>query len=126
MLERDNEADGIVLYALPNTAEEAQELARLAMRSEARDRVDVLVALPRSVDALGASFRELELLRWVLGNTPGLEGDPVARKELRARLHAAERVLTFELGQLFAPAASSSTTWFHRGIEQPVLSSRGL
>ena len=126
MLERDNEADGIVLYALPNTAEEAQELARLAMRSEARDRVDVLVALPKSVDALAASFRELELLRWVQANTPGLEGDPVARKELRARLHAAERALTFELGQLFAPAASSSTTWFHRGIEQPVLSSRGL
>lgn len=126
MLERDNDADGVVLYALPNTPEEAQELARLATKSEARDRVDVLVALPKSVEPLAASFRELELLKWVQANTPGLEGDPVARKELRARLQAAEKALAFELSQLFSPAASSATMWFHRGIEQRVLSSRGL
>lgn len=126
MLERDAEADGVVLYALPNTPAEHQELARLAMHSEARERTDVLVAIPRNVEPLSVGFRELELLKWVENNTPALQGDVVARKELRARLQASEKVLEQELAQLFSPAASSSTAWYHRGIEQRIQSSRGL
>ena len=56
MLERDAVADGIVVYALPNTPAERQELARLAMHSEARERTDVLVAIPKNVEP---SSREL-------------------------------------------------------------------
>jgi hypothetical protein len=126
MLDRDSEADGVVLYALPNTPAEHQELTRLAMNSEARERSDVIVAIPRNIEPLAASFRELELLKWVEGNTPALQGDVVARKELRARLQASEKVLELELDQLFSPAASSSTAWYHRGIEQRIQSSRGL
>jgi hypothetical protein len=126
MLERDADADGNVLYVLPGTSGEYQELTRLAMNSEARDRVDVLVAIPRNVEPLAASFRELELLKWVESNTPALQADAVARKELRARLQAAEKALEFELDQLFSPAASSATAWYHRGIEQRIQSSRGL
>ena len=125
MLERDSEADGIVLYALPNTPAEQQELARLAMHSEARERTDVLVAILR-MSSPSVAFRELELLKWVENNTPALQGDVVARKELRARLQASETVLEIELAQLFSPAASSSTAWYHRGIEQRIQSSRGL
>ncbi|MGA9790370.1 MAG: hypothetical protein WBQ43_06730 [Terriglobales bacterium] len=126
MLERDAEADGVVLYALPNTPAEQQELARLAMHSEARERTDVLVAIPKHVEPLAVAFRELELLKWVENNTPALQGDGVARKELRARLQASETVLEMELAQLFSPATSSSTAWYHRGIEQRIQSSRGL
>lgn len=96
----------------------------MAMNSEARDRVDVVVAVPKNVEALAASFKELELLKWVEANTPGLQGDGIARKELRSRLHAAENVLETELSQLFSPAMTSATTWYHRGIEQRIVSSR--
>ena len=126
MLERDAEADGVVLYALPNTPAEQQELARLAMHSEARERTDVLVAIPKHVEPLAVAFRELELLKWVENNTPALQGDGVARKELRERLQASETVLEMELAQLLPPATSSSTAWYHRGIEQRIQSSRGL
>lgn len=126
MLDRDSEADGIVLYALPGGPAEHQELTRLAMNSEARDRVDVIVAVPKNVETLAASFRELELLKWVEANTPALQGDAVARKELRSRLQAAENILETELTQLFSPAAASATTWYHRGIEQRMMSSRRL
>src|SRR5439155_16812237 len=54
MLERDTGADGIVLYALPNSPSERQELVRLAVDSGARDRVDVVVAVPKNVEALAA------------------------------------------------------------------------
>jgi hypothetical protein len=126
MLDTDDDADGIVLYALPNGPDERQELVRLAMNSEARERVNILVAVPKSVDALAASFRELELLKWVEANTPALGTDPVARRELKSRLQAAEATLEGEIGQLFSPAASSATTWYHRGIERRITSSRGL
>lgn len=126
MLDRDHDTDGIVLYALPSGPLEHQELTRLAMNSEVRDRVDVVVAVPKNVEALAASFRELELLKWVEANTPALQGDAVARKELRSRLQAAENVLETELSQLFSPAMTSATTWYHRGIEQRIVSSRRL
>lgn len=125
-LERDDDADGIVVYALPNNAAERQELTKLATSSEARDRVDVIVAVPNNVETLAGSFRELELLKWVEANTPALTGDPVARKELRARLQAAEINLEGEINQLFSPASSSATAWYHRGIEQRIRSSRSL
>src|SRR5581483_7992769 len=126
MLEKDGDADGIVVYALPNGPAERQELIRLAMDSGARDRVDIVVAVPKNVEALAASFRELELLKWVEANTPALQGDSVARRELRSRLQVAENVLEVELNQLFSPAASSATAWYHRGIEQTIVSSRRL
>ena len=125
-LERDEDADGIVVYALPNSPAEYQELANLASGSEARDRVDVVIAIPRSVEALAGSFRNLEQLRWVEDNTPALQGDVVARKELRGRLQAAEAALDGELSLLFAPSEVSATTWLHRGIEQGIDSSRRL
>jgi hypothetical protein len=80
----------------------------------------------KNVEALAASFRELELLKWVEANTPALQSDAVARKELRSRLQVAESMLETELTQLFSPAAASATTWYHRGIEQRIKSSRSL
>jgi len=125
-LEKDDNADGIVVYVLPSTAADFNELARLATNSEARDRVDVLIAVPKNVEALSSAFRELELLQWVKANTPALAGDVVAKKELHSRLQLSENALDHELKQLFSPGASSRTTWFHRGIQQKIQSPRRL
>lgn len=125
-LERDDDADGIVVYALPNRAAEHEELNRLATSSEARDRVDVVIAVPKSVDSLVACFRDLELLKWVEENTPTLQSDAVARKELRARLQTAIATVDAEINRLFAPTESPATEWFHRGIEQGINSARRL
>src|SRR5262249_34675809 len=75
---------------------------------------------------LAAAFRDLELLQWVKANTPALDNDRVARKELRSRLQVAESALEHELDQQFSPALSSRTRWFHRCIEQRIKSSRRL
>lgn len=120
VLARDDEADGVMIYAIPATPSEYDELVRLAIGSEARERGDVLVAVPRNVEALTAGFRELELLQWVEANTPALQADLVARKELRVRLQAAEKVVDAEIAQLFSPAKSSRTTWYHLGIEERI------
>lgn len=126
MLEPDLDADGLVLYGLPSGPADVQELIHLASESGARNRLDVIVAVPRNIEALAAAFRELELLQWVKANTPALDNDRVARMELRSRLQAAESALERELNQIFSPAVSSRTRWFHRGIEQTITTTRGL
>jgi hypothetical protein len=125
-LEPDTDADGLVVYCLPTGQAESQQLYALAMGSDARNRVDVIVAVPRNVESLTTAFRDVELLQWVKENTPALDNDRVARKELNTRLQAAKTALEREINQLFSPAAASRTRWFHRGIEQTISSSRRL
>lgn len=125
-LERDDDPDGIVVYALADGLAEREELTKLATSSEARDRVDVLIAIPKSVEGLVAGFRHLELLKWVEENTPALQSDAVARKELRARLQSATAAVEAEINRLFAPAESLATRWYHRGIRQAIDSPRKL
>lgn len=126
-LQRDADTDGLLLYCLPASADEHQELVQLATFSTAREHEEVLIALPRDVTVLREAARELELLRWVAEHTPELSGDVVARRELRARLSAAERRVAAELHHLFSPGElDSRVTWYHRGLPQDVSSVRSL
>jgi hypothetical protein len=125
-LEIADGADGIVVYALPSGVNELHQLRSLATDSRLRERVDVLVAIPHSMQGLSASFRELELLKWVETNTPELQGDAIARKELRARTGAAEEAIDRHIAQLFNPSNARETTWFHHGMAIQVPTSRFL
>jgi hypothetical protein len=127
-LEPDEDADGLLIYALPNSRAEVEELAALAADSEVRERLDILVAIPREVEALREAVRELELLRWVDANTPELIGDAVAKREARARLVAAEERVMGEMEKLFSPGeiTARGTRWFHRGILQSIPGDRSL
>jgi hypothetical protein len=120
------DADGLLLYCLPGSREEHDELKRLA-ESTARERIEVLVALPPDVQSLREAASELELLRWVEVNTPELGGDSVARRELRARLGAAQSRVAMALQQLFSPAELGvAARWYHCGMPKRVGSVRSL
>jgi hypothetical protein len=123
-----SEADGILVYCVPSSRAEAKELAELAASSEVRDRIDVLIAVPEECHALTDAVRQLEHLRWVQHNTPELQSDAVARRELRAMLTLAEQTASSEVQRLFAPerARNKATRWFHHGIPLQVLDSRRL
>lgn len=124
----DPDADGIVLYCLPNSQGELQHLTDLAKSSTVRERLDVVVAVPRDVESLRESVRELELLRWVETNTPELAGDAVARREIRARLTIAAERVEHQIRSLFSPdeVTARRTAWFHRGIPQLIRTGRSL
>jgi hypothetical protein len=126
--EPDTDADGLLVYCVPATQAEQEQLVELAQGSAVRERPDILVVVPRQVDALRDAVRELELLRWVEKETPELQGDAVARRELRGRVSAAESHVAQENQTLFAPGESSArrTTWFHRGIPQKIPNARTL
>lgn len=127
-LSPSTDADGILIYCLPATKAEARDLAALAAGTEIRERLDVLIAIPKESHSLRDSVRQLELLRWVQNNTPELQTDAVARRELRSTLSIAERTVTSEVQRLFAPGETTnqSTEWFHHGIPLKVLDVRRL
>lgn len=122
------DADGILIYCLPATKSEARDLAALATDSNIRERLDVLIAIPKESQPLRDAVRQLELLRWVQNNTPELQTDAVARRELRSMLSIAERSVTSEVQRLFAPGETKNqgTQWFHHGMQLKVLDVRRL
>lgn len=127
-LEPDPEADGLIIYGLPSSYAEVEQLTELAMQSPVRERSEILVAIPQDTSALREAVRELELLRWVELNTPELKGDIVARREVRARMGIAERNVAREMEGLFSPTrvSKANTAWFHRGVPARVTDGRSL
>ncbi|MEK7994346.1 MAG: hypothetical protein AAB403_11135 [Planctomycetota bacterium] len=127
-LEPDGDADGSLVYGLPNSRGDVEELVGLARSSAVRDRIDVLVAIPREVEGLREAARQLELLLWVAENTPELQGDGVARRELRSRTVVAEARVAREIRALFSPGelTARNTEWYHRGLPRPISSVRSL
>lgn len=123
-----SEADGILIYCVPASKAEAKELAEHANGSEVRERIDVLIAIPDECHALRDAVRQLEHLRWVQHNTPELQSDAVARRELRSMLAVAEQTATAEVQRLFAPGQGrkSAARWFHHGMQLQMLDARRL
>ena len=137
-----DEADGLVLYTLPVSKFEAEQLTKKAAEISVADREDVLIAIPQSIGFLRDAVLELWCLDWVEENIPELLGDETARRELWARRTEAEREVSEQLTALFggnvaspqvgigpAPTRKGGTgncLWYHRGEPAPITSRRGL
>jgi hypothetical protein len=121
-------SDGLILYCLPNSDADYRQLMEFTSSSAVRERLDVLIAIPRDIEQLKEAVRDLEVLNWISSNTPELAGDAVGRRELRSRKALAEIRVADEINNLFAPDSpvARKTNWYHRGIQQPVLGSRSL
>ena len=135
-----DDTDGLVLYTLPASELEAEQLAEKATKASVADREDVLIAIPQSTGFLRDAVLELWCLDWVEENTPELAGDATARRELWARRTEAEREVSEQLTSLFggniaSPQMGSTPTpksndgdclWYHSGQPTPIASRRGL
>ena len=87
-------------------------------------RKEVLIAIPRSVGSLRDATTELTYLHWVAENTPELEGDSVARRELSARLTEAEREVSDQLATIFGRENEGTCIWYHKGQSTDIDSER--
>ena len=119
-LHESTHADGFVLFLVDVSLDEkardkrAREISRALKTAK-----PVLVAAPHAAAPLGEALDELECWEWVSENLPELEGDPVARQEVVARIadarsrfeRTAGRTLGL-LGHVLDPGASS---WFFQG-----------
>ena len=137
-----DDTDGLVLYTLPASELEAEQLAEKATEALVADREDVLIAIPQSIGFLRDAALELWCLDWVEENTPELAGDATARRELWARRTEAEREVSEQLTSLFSgniaspqekigstPNGKGDTegcSWYHNGQPTPITSRRGL
>lgn len=121
-------ADGHLLIAVPENAQDAERFRQLVSDDELVRRDDLLLAVPRNPKALDNAARELACLDWVKQHTPALEGDATARRELRARMAEVQRQLETIVSGLLTPADRSdgSCRWFYQGQELPLASWRDL
>jgi hypothetical protein len=117
-----------MIYTLPHSPAEVEELTASATSPPISSRKDVLVVVPKDIGALSDAVRELERLRWVGSNTPELQGDAVARRELQARIAITQEHLSTEVQSLFMPGtlSRSPAAWFHCGQRQQILNNRSL
>ncbi|RKU28297.1 hypothetical protein C6495_15215 [Candidatus Poribacteria bacterium] len=112
------DADGLILYALPEDELEVKRLLEKASAAGTANRKNVLIAIPRSIGFLREAVLELARLRWVEEKTPGLDGDETARREISARLAVAEHDVASRLDAIFGENSEETCIWYHKG--QPV------
>ena len=125
-LRKPTQADGRILFLFDSgehPARRGQELSRMLPAETI-----ALVAVPRVGHELFDALDEWECWRWVRDHVTELEGDPVARQEVQARLEAARQNLERVAGGVFGLRGHvldpSSSDWFFRGRPRKLKSPR--
>ena len=84
------DADGLILYALPSNEQEVTQLIEKASNIDIAIRKEVLIAIPHTIGFLSNAVTQLISLDWIADKTPELQSDAVARRELSKRLAEVE------------------------------------
>lgn len=118
------DADGLILYALPANDYEVTQLIEKATNDDIAKRKEVLIAIPHSIGFLSDAVTQLAYLHWVSENTPELDGDSVARRELEKRLAEVEREVSDRLSEIYGVGNKEACIWYHRGQQTDIDSER--
>ena len=118
------DADGLILYALPANDYEVTQLIEKATNTDLKEHKEVLIAIPRTIGYLGNAVTQLSCLHWVDENTPELQGDAVARRELKKRLVDVEREVTQRLSAIYGTVNKDNCIWYHQGKQTDIDSER--
>lgn len=113
-----NGANGICFICLPSKLAEIDEFIDWAKNPPLSTKKNVIIGITNKTFRMSELILELAVLNWVKEETSELRDDPVARKELRARISATENLLSLEIEEsLNIQKISSSNTnqFFHRG-----------
>ncbi|MGQ9681559.1 MAG: hypothetical protein ACUVX9_03370 [Anaerolineae bacterium] len=130
--ERDfGEADGAVVFVMPAAGVSPEAaLRRVQAFSDALPaprREQLFFAIPRNLHGIREGFEELAAWKWVSENIAELEGDSVARRELRGRQLAARERLGRAISRCFDLAAAHvSSQWVWKGNVLHLTSARQL
>lgn len=92
LLSTPEPSTGRVIFVITGNPKERQALLEKAKRIT-KDAPLNLIAFPEPMSGLLDALEDVESWTWVAQNTPGIQGDPVARRELGVRRdHARERL----------------------------------
>lgn len=122
-------ADGRVIVALCETAEEHLAAVRFA-HSDALDGLpEVLLAVPSPLGVLGKLVQQLQRWEWVAENTPQLNNDSFAGREVSRQIANARQTLEKRIQSLIGlqrVAGKTDLLWFRQGNKLDVNSNREL
>lgn len=113
-------ADGAIVFVVENNGWSMEQTVRAVVELSAQlpspRRELLLFAIPQETHALKQALEEVAAWKWVAKNTPELEGDSIARKELAGRQMDAENRLQ-RLCRLYLARTSShaACVWVHAG-----------
>ena len=117
-------ANGSITFVLTNSTHDRQRLIELAKNLTENSDVLRIYAFPRPLIGLENSIQEVEIWRWINENIKALQGDPIARQEVRSQIIYARDRLTQVAGQVlhligfqFTPQASE---WIQSGELQSI------
>lgn len=126
VLGKSTQADGRILFIVDSAADSSSTGKELSLAIPSRH--TALVAVPRLGPDLLQALEEWECWKWVREHVTELEGDPVARQEVQARLEAARSTLERTAGPIFGlsghvlePRASD---WYFQGKRRRPTSAR--
>ncbi len=112
LAESYEDSDGLILYTLPATKYETEQLHKKAEKST---QTRVLIAIPDSIGFLQEAVLEAAKLRWIQQNTPELQKDDVARREFSVRFLEAETDVSRQLKAIFGEDNETACRWYHNG-----------
>jgi ABC-type iron transport system FetAB ATPase subunit len=111
--------DGLIVYSFGTTSELS------CVPTKCKDGRPLLVAYVRSRRIIYELALDLAAARSVLDESPELEHDSVARREVKARIGMAEQEFHERLERLYSPG-SVDTLWYKGGRKVPIHDSREL
>lgn len=129
-LEEESSADGRISFVLSRSRDRAAliESSKEVTRSVSPSKQLRILAFPDPIAGLQEALEEVEGWEWVEDNTVALQGDPVARRELRSRKEHAQQRLEEIVGRVlglrghrFAP---ESSVWVQGGTQHTKASAR--
>lgn len=122
-------ASGVVLLALPSNQAEVGMFREWASSALVSEQQNVVIGVAGRSIRLADLAQELRALNWVSENTPELSADPVARRELRARIAGVESLINAELDanlKLHRLSDAKSCEWYWQGKQITAVERNGL
>lgn len=125
------EADGAVVFVLGTNGIPINDvlttIRRFSAELESPRREMIFFAVPKETQGIRDAFEETLTWEWVARNTPELEGDSIARRELAARRLVAQERLERATARCFDTTSSyRASYWIYRGNELSFASFRQL
>ena len=117
-----DQADGAIVLLIGSTEDSA--LAQSVVK-QLRNRPEVVLGIPQTTRLLSGYLHELRALREILAQTAELAGDPVARREIRARIQDTQQAVRSQIESLL-DRVTEQGHWFNAGKSLAIYDRRHL
>ena len=123
------ESDGVIVVPLCETIQERESVLGFVERSDLKNRLQWLIAVPQPLSNLSNLVHEVQRWEWIAANTLELNADRYAREEVSRQSSAARSQLAKRIEYYIGFASVNrqmGLEWFHKGGRLNVRDGRDL